>query len=593
MSFAAPLGLLALLAVPVVIALHMFRRRYPPRTVAGLFLFAPDARVAASGRRRARLIRSASLWLELAAAIALALWLAGPRFLDLGAPPHLVFVLDDSASMGAVGRDGVSFADRARTAVAAELGKAGRDARVTVIATGPRPRLLAGPAAAAPAAAAALAGWEPLRPRHDHDPGLDLGRELGGDGAILWFFTDAARAVSPPGYAVRAVGEALDNAALVHARRVRTETGETLFVDAAAYAAAPLARTLRVVERGGARTLGESRVQIAPDALARFEMALPAGTGEIEVRLDADALALDDAFVLVPEPEPKVAVAVRLAADVAAALQLGPALHALGRRVAVGTGSAADLEILDAPREGGAAVQLVVAPSAEPVAAYLGPFLFERRHPLMRGITFEGVIWSAGDVAPPGRPLVFVGERGLLTEAVLGDRTRFSLDLAAARSNLPTSPDWPILLSNLVDLARETLPGPLRVNLRSGELIEWRRAVGEDTRAELVLTDPAGGTFTGRGMRLVTFAPWRAGVHRLARAGAEIGRYAVNFVDGHESDLRRTATVATETARARGSEAAVAPYGHLEQRALALLLLILVLLDWWMLAPAAPRPEAA
>ena len=43
----------------------------------------------------------------------------------------------------------------------------------------------------------------------------------------------------------------------------------------------------------------------------------------------------------------------------------------------------------------------------------------------------------------------------------------------------------------------ERLPGPLRVNLRSGELIEWRRAVGEDTRTELELTDQDGGRTIG------------------------------------------------------------------------------------------------
>ena len=593
MSFAAPLGLLALLAVPVIVALHMFRRRYPPRTVAGLFLFAPDARVAASGRRRARLIKSASLWLEIAAATLLAFWLAGPRFFDFGAPPHLVVVLDDSASMGAVGREGGSAASRARALVRGQLDELGRDTLVTLIATGPRPRLLLGPAARAPLASAALDAWQPLRPWHDHAPALDLGRELGDEGASLLFVTDAAPTEAPRGFTLVAVGEARDNAALVHARRVALAAGERLFVDATAYAAAPVTRTLRVVSPADGRVLAERAAELGPDRLARFEMDLPGGTGQVEVRLEADALAIDDTFVLLPEPRPKVAVAVGVPADVAAALELEAALRALRDRIELGSAEAADLSIGDVARDGGAAVQLVVVPGAEPVEAFLGPFLFERRHPLLRGLTFDGVIWSAGAAASVGRPLVFVGERALLTESVLGERTRFVLNLAPGRSNFATSPDWPILLSNLVDFTRGRLPGPLRSNLRSGELIEWRRAVGEDTRAALELTDPDGGKYVGRGLRLVTFAPWRVGVHTLARGDVEIARYAVNFVDGHESDLRRAGAAEVSAAAAPRGETAEAPYGHVEQRTLAFLLLLLVLVDWFVLAPAARAAEAA
>ena len=69
--FAAPLGLLGLLAVPVVFLLHRLRRRLRERRVAGLFLFAPDTLSAGAGRTVSPLLRTASLWLEVAAAVAL------------------------------------------------------------------------------------------------------------------------------------------------------------------------------------------------------------------------------------------------------------------------------------------------------------------------------------------------------------------------------------------------------------------------------------------------------------------------------------------------------------------------------------------
>src|SRR5690606_40736711 len=58
--------------------------------------------------------------------------------------------------------------------------EAGRDARVTLIAAGPRPRVLCGPAAPAAAAADALAAWDPTAAHHEFAPALALAGEVAG-----------------------------------------------------------------------------------------------------------------------------------------------------------------------------------------------------------------------------------------------------------------------------------------------------------------------------------------------------------------------------------------------------------------------------
>jgi hypothetical protein len=584
MAFTAPLGLLALLAVPAVLALHLFRRRYRPRAVAGLFLFAPDALVASAGRTRTPLVRSLSLWLELAAAALCALWLAGPRLTSFGAPPHLVLVLDDSASMSARGNDGVTFAARAREVVGAELRAAGGDVVVTLIVTGPRPRVLCGPQAPAAVARTSLQSYDPQRVRHDMAPALALATELAGERGTILFLTDDPNAVTPPGCAVRAVGESLDNTALVHARRVAVAGKERVLVDATAFAAAPVATTLTLRRLEGGGTLLARTIELPPGRVARFDLEVPAGTGALEVSLPGDALAVDDRFVLLPEPLRPVSVAVRLPAATVAELQLGHALRALGSAVRIDQPEA-DLEIVDAGSEGPWSVQLVVAPGTEPVESWIGPFLTERRHPLLRGVTLEGVIWSAGRAAI-GRGLVFAGDVPLLGEETLGDRVRIQLALDPARSNLATSPDWPILLANAVDLARARLPGAAQHNLRLGDPVTWRRRPQEDAREELHLRDDAGQSTRGVGARVVTFDTWRAGMHRLLRGETELARFAVNFVDARESDLRACGTAVRPAAPAPESDLAAASVarGEFERRWLALLLLAVAALDWWVLS---------
>ncbi|MEZ5964142.1 MAG: BatA domain-containing protein [Planctomycetota bacterium] len=592
MSFAAPFALFALLAVPVVLALHLFRRRYQPRRVAGVFLFAPDAMTARAGRTRTPLVRSPSLWLELAAAAALALWLAGPRLFAFGEPTHLVVVLDDSASMAARGRDGATFAERARRAVRAAATAAGRDAVVTLVRSGPRPTVWLGPRAPMATLDHTLAAYAPKRTHHDVEAALGLARELGGRDATLLFVTDGEAESPPRGFAQRSVGEPLANAAIAHARRVRRDGGERLFVDLLAFAPATMSTELTVREVGTDAVVATRRVELANGKVARFELDLPASDAALEVRLGEDALALDSSCLLLAEPVRRVRIGVRLPAEAARALELGHAVRALGETVALAVGDDADLLVRDASGTAAGAeavVEVVVAPGAEPVEAWVGPFLLDKRHPLLRGISLEGVVWSAGQPAAPGRGLVFAGERALLAEEHLdGERLRVTLDLAPARSNLTTSPDWPILLSNLVAAARARLAGAAQVNVRLGDAITWRRRRADEGQ-DLRLLGPSGAASLGVGSRVVTFEPVEAGEHRLLRGDEEQQRFAVNFVDARESDLRTCAAVelAAEPLPVADVEAKARAEvrGERERQALALLLLLLVALDWLVLAP--------
>ena len=67
--FLHPLGLLALLGVPAVVLLHLFRRRFQPHRVSALFLWIDDDENVMAGRRRERLRTNASFWLATLAAL--------------------------------------------------------------------------------------------------------------------------------------------------------------------------------------------------------------------------------------------------------------------------------------------------------------------------------------------------------------------------------------------------------------------------------------------------------------------------------------------------------------------------------------------
>jgi hypothetical protein len=223
MTFAAPLGLLALLAIPAIVAIHLFRRRFPERRVAGIFLWQMAKQTPEGGGRISKLPITASLILECLAALTLALVLSGARLSSAAVATHLVVLLDDSASMGAADARGESARDRAIRRVQREIDAAGRGARVSVIASGDRPSVIAGPAAYAVEARAALDGWRPAAPDHSLAIGLRLARELAGEAGRVMIATD----LPPParghaeveGALWASVGVALRNVGIIAAER--------------------------------------------------------------------------------------------------------------------------------------------------------------------------------------------------------------------------------------------------------------------------------------------------------------------------------------------------------------------------------------
>ncbi len=591
MSFATPLGLIALVGIPAVVALHLFRRRFEQRRVGGLFLFAPDQLRATAGRKRTRLLRSASLLCEVAAALLLALWLGGLAFGVSSRAVHVVLVLDDSVSMSAVD-EGRSVADRVRDEIGALIDDLPSDAFATVILTGARPEILVGPRELASTVPGAIADWRPWRAGHDPGSALDLGVELAGSSGQMWFFSDRVQdAVVPAAYEVRALGVPGDNAAILAARRHRTKEGEQLFADLSAFGVGAITTSLSVHAVGDAevKTLATREITLADGKPQHVAIDLPKTTAPISVQLGDDALAVDNEFLLFPQPERPVAVAVTLGERAKAALELSRVLRALPNVYEVEDAEAAHLVIGDDST--GSRHELRIDATAEESDTWLGPYLIERRDPLCDGLTLDGVVWSSGRREMRGFPVVLAGEQPLVTRDGQAERLRLELNLDPLRSNFATSPDWPILLTNVCDHVRSVLPGAVEPNVLVGGLLRWRNERGTD-RSDLQLVDPFGHERPGRGLDLVTWRARYPGEHRLVLDGKEHARFSVNFADAHESDLRDAET--------RGREAEIVDRperiaervdtGRNEGRLLGLLLLVVVALDWFVLRRAGGRP---
>lgn len=140
-----PLGLLALLALPLIVWLHLRRERLQQVVVPSLLLWQRLPRPVSMQKRR-RLPLSLLLLLHLLIAALFALVLAQPQGVLmqlLNAKQHTVLIVDVSTSMEARDVANASRLDAARARASGLLGNLGGESRLTLIAAGPQPQLLA------------------------------------------------------------------------------------------------------------------------------------------------------------------------------------------------------------------------------------------------------------------------------------------------------------------------------------------------------------------------------------------------------------------------------------------------------------------
>jgi Ca-activated chloride channel homolog len=619
MEFANPLGLLGLLALPAIVAIHLFHRRFPPLLVAGLHLWGSEVRVPTAGRKRERLPISSSLILELLAALLLTMILAQPRLSDAGKVLHLIAVLDNSASMSAVGAEGTSSRDRAVAELARRMKDAPRGSRATLILTGRRPVMLAGPAVDWDVAEAAVADWKPAMPRHDFLPALDMAVQLAENGGNVVFMTDALPAEGQPVPAqaeIVAVGESVSNVAITAARWSIDSTTLTGHIFIRIRNEGPRPISASIEGRSDGQAVFQSQLELASEQEVPLETDVPGGLGRlvVTVRAAKDALATDSTVSLVEPKVRTVRVAVGLPEDHSAAR---PVRRVLGITADVETSDTGSAHLLIAeagtlPRSRRDLWWFGIGPvdssesSIKAARDLLGPYLKEKRDPLLEGVSLGGVIW--GGVQPvrfAATPVISAGQELLLSRLDGTQTTALLLNVDLARSNLTDSPDWPILINNLVELRRNTLPGLRRWNYRLNEDIQFRLYEGlaeppESASRRLTFERISGqrdvaddnGNESGGGVRrrnlarsaVVEVPPLdETGFFRITDGTETLGELAVNFFDSEESNLMKLRTgVRLPPASENGSDYTIEnPFTRAILVAL-ILIMILAFANWYV-----------
>jgi Aerotolerance regulator N-terminal len=536
-----PLALIGLAGVPLLVGIYLLRVRFRRQPVSSLMLWV-DPREARDGGPRIRRFQAPLLFLlELLAILLLVLAAAEPQIRVASNLRPLVVVLDDSFSMLAGGDD----SPRRQGIVAiTDLLHQRSGGSVRFVLAGERPVALGEPVHSVAEVETLLEGWRCRAPTARIDDALALAADLGGDVAVLLVVTDHAPAdgVVPPKGRLRwwSLGKSRPNLALVTAARSDREGAGRCILEIANLSHEPGTTNL-TVDAGGA-AVHTSHLNLVPNEVRRVVLNLPADTPTLHARLDNDALTIDNEAYLPPNSaQQNVRVAIRIGTKELRDPLLKAIRSVQGTEITnvrpdlVFTEDEPEMETVDTWT-----IRFVAHKEAE---AFTGPFVLDRTHPLTEGLSLRGVIWAAGKADTlEGTPVIMAGNVVLLTDTETrtdGPFARHTLRCALRPdlSTLQDSPDWPILIQNLLNWRASQTLGPNRASIRLGETVTVTFPDVPKGSVHLTTPQKEKRELPTRG-RTVAVRPEEVGVYGVS-GGDSSYTFAVNALNRDESDLTK------------------------------------------------------
>ncbi len=535
--FALPLAFLGMLGVPAVVAIYLLRSRSRRFPVSSLMLWTDQQRAREGGLKVQKIQTPLLLLLELLAVAFLVLAATNPRIRRHERYQPLVVVLDDSYSMLAGGDD----SPRKQAAKILEEHLASAPAfPVYLVLAGREIQVLGEPITAVSQVAPMLKKWIPRSPTASLEEAISLARAIAAEKARILVLTDhpPRQEFEPGPLEWWAFGQQRPNVAIVNAAR----TGGRCLLEVANLAPNPQRTSILIRGLDDSAITKRQDLSLAGGEILRLMLKVSGGPRPLRISLPDDDLPIDNEVILLPGADKPIRV--RLAvADKTIREAVKKALEATGQ--ALLTNQRPQLVITDkaagsagvAPGGGAQEPWPVRIIAERDGASFMGPFVVDYSHPLTDGLSLEGVAWGAGKSGRmPGIPVIMAGNIPLVTDTERRSGVHeIRIQLRADLSTLTESPNWPILIWNLLRYRGSTSPGLQRHNVRLGTDVVLRTRVGAK---DLRVVEPGDKLrqLALRG-RTVAIRARRIGLHEVI---TNKGRYAfaANAMDRDESDLR-------------------------------------------------------
>ncbi|MBC8126607.1 MAG: VWA domain-containing protein [Gloeobacteraceae cyanobacterium ES-bin-144] len=543
--FGNPLGLLALLGIPAVLAIHFLQRKARELPVSTLFLLDQTRREAASGRRFERLIPSIPLWMQLLAVLLLAWFLAEPRYRKTGSVQRIAVVLDSSASMSVFKSEAIKKISE----FLPSLQGPATELQLTLLESVPnRPRLYTG--SSLTDLNAALEKWQPRDGPIDPTQSLRLARSLVSRIGSVIYLTDTPTSNLPFEAQTLAVGKPIDNVGFTGVS-FATEEGSLVWRALVKnHSNKPMERTWTVQTAAGSST--SRPLQLAPGALVTLQSAFPKDADFVRVVLSSDGFALDDVLPLVsPTAKPISLFASTSPAFSGLAEKL---LKALDTAESSNDAKSADLSIasynpLDPVLPSGNTIVFVEDETR--TGAWLKGGIVAEANPLMNSLNWQSLLVRETiqlERKPTDTVLLWQDKRPLifLRESPNSRQLLFNFD--PTLSNADKQPAFIVLLHRFAESIRTAKIAPVSLNLETSQPL----AITSAPSPPLTLTAT---DITGKPLPAINaqFASSDPGFMKIRQGEQTLLTAAVHFGDPREADFSSCASSVKENAISNAS----------------------------------------
>jgi len=382
--FSSPLAFIAFSAIPALVVIYLLRSRFRIHNVSSLMLWEVQKKARKGGLHISRIQTPLLFLLELLTIIMLVLAAAGPMVRSNKDTRVFIIVLDNSFSM--LANDGTTPRDRAIGELKKLLTESG-DFQARFILAGKTPQLLGEPVKKTSKAIDILDSWKCLAPIADLDQAITLGAELAGKTARMLVITDH----KPDNLAKQgrlewwAFGKPLSNLAFVNANKTSFEGKDRCFLAVANLSDKPTKTTLIVESLDSSQKIMQKSVELKSNQVYRTFFEPKIDSIPLQARLEHDSLDIDNEIILLSEPPKPLRIQVKIQNE-----PLRLAVHKAidAAKITHLTSIEPQLLITDVPQPASAGLDLWTAQIiSEPnAAAYLGPFVLDRSHPLSQGL---------------------------------------------------------------------------------------------------------------------------------------------------------------------------------------------------------------
>lgn len=541
-TLANPLGLIALLGIPAVLAIHFLQRKAKELPVSTLFLLEHTRREAASGRRFERLIPSIPLWMQLLAVLLLTWILVEPRYRKFGSIQRIAVVLDSSASMSVFKQDAIR---KLRDSLPALRGGAS-EMQLTVLESLPnRPRIYTG--TSVNDLEQAVRNWEPSAGPIDPTQALRLARSLvSKDGSVV-YLTDTPTANLPFEADLMAVGRPIENVGFTGVSFTRDH--DTLIWRAMVknHGSKAADRTWALHTSTGSTPARP--LHLEPGAMITLQAAFPIDANHVRVELSPDSFVLDDVLPMVA-PRPKTLKLANATSANFAALS-GKLIQSLDATETSADGTAADLTLasynpLDPVLPGGSAFLLVEDETR--TGNWLKGGIVAESHPLMDGLNWQSLLVRETiqfERKPDDQILLWQEKRPLILLREEGETRRLLINFDPSLSNAEKQPAFVVLFHRFAESIRQRKIAAVAENLETGQPVVFASQKGKPVVVSA--TNPKGGTISPPGNGAALIAIRTPGFQTFMQEDKPLLSAAVHFGDPREADLSKCGTNSGET----------------------------------------------